>query len=353
MLLIWPEAVMLRYFECKFFTSAFAYGLVSCFLGACSIHPIPKDVTGYGTATIVRKIRCEARDAIRKVVLEILHRDGRHNEIQEITDEFSWRQMPLNSWEQKKLNDVQEIGIVYDFSLQGDETDNLTFNATILDPFKSGMATFAPSLGNQTERNNVRAFTVTDSFASLWNLGRGKGDKDHCYFGSSASSGPNFEYPIAGRIGLDEMVQTFVRLSVAGDLVANEDLSGPFSISPSGAPTMVDTLIFTTTVNAGLEPSVTLTPGTGVQLTNASLNGTVKRVDVHEVVIAMAVGKSTVHLSAAALAASLTPRTTSLFFTSNPKNPGSSGEALAAQAATQYYIRRSLLRRASIAIAAP
>jgi hypothetical protein len=343
-------AVMFRYFGCKFFDSVFLYGLVSCFLGACSIHPIPKDVTGYGTATVVRKIRCEARDAIRNVVLEILHQGGRHKDIQEIADDFSWHQMSFTPWEQTKLNDVQNIGIVYDFSLQGDETDDLTFNASILEPLKNGMATFAPTLGNKTERSNVRAFTVSDSFTSLWNLGRKKDDKNHCKFGTSAPSSPNYEYPIAGRIGLDEMVQTFVRLAVSGDIVAQEDPTATVAINPSGAPTMVDTLIFTTTVNAGLAPSISLTPGgTAVQLTSASLNGTVMRVDTHKVVIGMAMGKSTVHLSAAALAASLTPRTTSLFFTSNPKNPGSSGEALAAQAVTQYYIRRDL-RRGSIAI---
>jgi len=113
---------------------------------------------------------------------------------------------------------------------------------------------------------------------------------------------------------------------------------------------MVDTLTFTTTVNAGLEPSITLTPATGVQLSNTFLNGTVKRVDTHEVVIAMAMGRSTVHLSPAALVAALSPKTTNLFFTSNPKNPRISGEELAAQALTQHYIRHGFLHRASIAI---
>ena len=339
---------MLRQFERKF-VSVLSYGLVSCFLGACSIHPIPKDVTGYSTPTIVRKIRCEARDAVRNVVLEVLHKGGRHPEIQQITDDFSLRQLSLTPSVQTRLNDIQNIGIVYDFSLEGDETDGLTFDATILEPLRNGMATFAPSLGNKTERSNLRTFTVSDSFTSLWNLGRGKGDRDHCKFGSSGP-GPNFEYPIAGRIGLDEMVQTFVRLAISGDLISEQDSATTVSINPSGAPTMVDTLTFMTTINAGLQPTLTLTPaGTGVQLTNATLNGSAMRTDTHKVVIGMAMGQSTTRLSSAALVASLSTRTTSLFFTSNPKNPGSSGEALAAQAVTQYYLRRDL-RRASIAI---
>lgn len=48
---------MLRYFPNKFFASALSFGLVSCGLGAYSSRPLPKDVAGYNTATIVRKIR--------------------------------------------------------------------------------------------------------------------------------------------------------------------------------------------------------------------------------------------------------------------------------------------------------
>jgi hypothetical protein len=48
---------MLRYSPRNFLASALLYGLVFCGLGACSIHPLPKDVTGYDTAKIVRKIR--------------------------------------------------------------------------------------------------------------------------------------------------------------------------------------------------------------------------------------------------------------------------------------------------------
>ena len=33
-------------------------------LGACSIHPLPEDVTGLKTAQIVHRIRCEAAKAV-------------------------------------------------------------------------------------------------------------------------------------------------------------------------------------------------------------------------------------------------------------------------------------------------
>lgn len=101
---------------------------------------------------------------------------------------------------------------------------------------------------------------------------------------------------------------------------------------------MVDTIIFTTTISAGLTPKVTFSPaGTGVQLMDASLAGTVSRVDTHEVVIGLALGSSPANTGA--LSALLNAKTTALFFTHQAKDPGFSGEVLAAQAVTQEFIR--------------
>src|SRR5215467_3644137 len=43
-------------------------------LSSCAIHPLPEDVTGVDTAGIVKQIRCEARDAARKIILRELER---------------------------------------------------------------------------------------------------------------------------------------------------------------------------------------------------------------------------------------------------------------------------------------
>jgi len=343
---------MLRYF-CKYFSLS-----LTCFFGACSIHPLPNDVTGVKTATIVRKIRCEAKEAILLAAYEILHRKHRH---QEISNEDSLHKMDsrsLNRWESERLDDLVKIGIVYNFTLQGVETDGLMFNSDIIKPIKNGTETYSPSLGNSLKRDNTRTFTISDSFTKLLAL-----SPNHCNFNST---GPNYEYPIAGRIGLDEMIQTFVRLSATGDVVpedssdasqkssttANDSSQTPpasatpkapanassDTLSPAGPPTMVDTIIFTTTISAGLTPKVTFSPaGTGVQLMDASLAGTVSRVDTHEVVIGLALGSSPANTGA--LSALLNAKTTALFFTHQAKDPGFSGEVLAAQAVTQEFIR--------------
>jgi hypothetical protein len=343
---------MLRYFPRKFFVSALSYGVVFCGLGACSVHPLPKDVTGYETATIVRKIRCEARDAIRKAAFEILRKRRREEEIPEITDQNSLHKVSLTPWEAKRITDLERIGIVYDFTLEGLESNSLTFSADVIKPIKTGgMETFSPSFSDTLKRDNVRTFTVSDSFTTLLNLGA-KNDKHHCAF---QSSDPNLAYPIVGRIGLDEMIKTFVRLTVSGDLVAPEDPEKPgaggLTLTPAGPPTMVDNLTFTTTVSAGLTPQIKLSPvGTDVQLMDASLAGTVMRMDTHTVTIGLALGKSPATLSVAALTELLPSRTTALFLTSQAKQSGS-GEVLATQAIAQYYIRRDLRRgRGSIAV---
>lgn len=330
---------MLRHFH-KYFALGISCGVVFCGLGACSIHPLPNDVTGIKTATIVRKIRCEAKGALEKAGGEIRRSDGRHEE--DGTSPYTAKQ-PLGSWRQAKLDDLQRIGIVYNFTLEGVESGGLTFNADVIKPLKNGTETFSPSLGNTLKRDNTRTFTVSDSYSSLASL-----KTEHCNFNSSD---PNYEYPIVGRIGLDEMIQTFIRLAVSGDVVGPEDPTKtiPLTLTPAGPPTMVDTLIFTTTISAGLTPKVTFSPaGTGVQLMDATLVGSVMRMDTHQVIIGMALGKPSAGLSASA-SAGLSPKTTALFFTHRAKDSANTGEALAAQAVTQEFIRRGL-RRVDLAI---
>src|ERR1700681_1495348 len=42
-------------------------------LAGCAIHPLPEDVTGVDTYHIVRQIRCETREALKKELLLYLY----------------------------------------------------------------------------------------------------------------------------------------------------------------------------------------------------------------------------------------------------------------------------------------
>src|SRR5260370_42701367 len=56
------------------YVRVFAALAASALMSGCAIHPLPEDVTGVSTYHIVRQIRCEARDAIRKTIIVWLGR---------------------------------------------------------------------------------------------------------------------------------------------------------------------------------------------------------------------------------------------------------------------------------------
>jgi hypothetical protein len=231
-------------------------------VGACAIHPLPEDVTGVDTRQIVHRIRCEARDAVYAA------------------------RTP------KRLDALNEMVIVYSFSLQGTEIDGFTPSATFVAPVTSGAWAFNPSVGDTVTRANVRTFTIVDNYKTLAALSGSRKDHDHC---ATVPTGVNYQYPIVGRIGVGEMIKTFTDLAlhtnVEADVQSQSDLdqNGALDSSMNGPPTMVDTISFTTMLTAGVTPSLSLTPvGSGAQLTGASFGLNFQRQDVHQVIVGLA-----------------------------------------------------------------
>jgi hypothetical protein len=242
--------------------------------GACAIHPLPENVTGVKTAGIVHRIRCEARDAVDQAQRRLIQRleqvrSARRREIIE-----------------SRQNILRQIGIVFSFSLQGQEQDNLsTASATFAQPLSNGSFTFNPSVGDSVTRGNIRTFTVIESFSSLLKM-----SSDRC---RSEPTGPNYQYPIVGTIGVAEMIDTFVNLALYTGLGAEQlniaEGAGSPNVEETAPPAMVDTISFTTTLSAGVNPLWVLNPvGSATQLTGASINVGVQRMDVHQVIIGLA-----------------------------------------------------------------
>jgi hypothetical protein len=236
----------------KLFGIALSFGLT-----ACAIHPLPENVTGVKTGQIVHHIRCEAYDAV-------------------------FETGPISLERQQAL---QQIGIVYSFSLSGTETDGFTPSATFIAPVPTGAWTFNPSAGDTVSRQNVRTFTIVDNYNTLKPL------ENSC---KAEPKGENFQYPIVGTIGIAEMIKTFVGLAshayIGGDLGTTiTDQTGTLSTSTNGPPTMVDTISFMTTLSAGVTPTLALTPtGSGTALTGATLGLNFSRVDAHQVIVGLA-----------------------------------------------------------------
>jgi hypothetical protein len=140
------------------------------------------------------------------------------------------------------------------------------------------------------ERSNERTFTLTDTLGDLLTtVSVPRQNPPYCE-GKIVQA--NYIYPIAGRIGVYPMVHTFFQLNVFTNLAATDSTSK--SGNPAlAAPTLTDKLIFTTTIDASVNPVVTFTPiGKALQFTDASFTAMAKRIDTHKVYVSLALESS-------------------------------------------------------------
>jgi hypothetical protein len=224
-----------------------AYGWLATLLAAgllsCSIHPLPEDVTRKTTYEIVEAIRCEARDAIIAYALP------------------------------ERMFDNAFIG--YEFQFQITEDNNASASADFKHPFTGGTFTLGISGGAEKQRVGDRNFRIVESFRDLRNL-----KPEICY---GVVSGKNYKYPIAGTVGLAEVIQTYVKIEKVVNLAVTKG---------ADVPTFADKLVFTTTLKGGAKPSVELqaVPGS-FRLVKASGDFNAQRKDVHKLIIAIALDK--------------------------------------------------------------
>src|SRR5262249_29406395 len=135
------------------------------------------------------------------------------------------------------IRKFKDTAIAYDFTFNMTETTNLDPTVDLTRPLTH--KTFGTSIGAGFDRarQNIREFTLTDTFARLFTEIRER----YC---SEIADGKNYLYPITGRIGIDEMIGTFVRLTLFADLTGQLDEADV--IGQKGPPTMADTITFTT-----------------------------------------------------------------------------------------------------------
>jgi len=267
---------------------------LSCVLASCAIHPLPEDVTGLTTYEIVRQIRCEAREAVVELAIGWLTadenlKDGKVDPAsRRIGIEFAEHARPIQTFSPKlfkgRVNKILTVfydsGIAYNFNLTMTENNNIDPTIDLLKPMSNGgKFTVGVTANADRQRQNVRIFTITDTFSGLVQ----KIPDDYC---TGKIVRENYIYPIAGKIGIEKMIEDFIRLTLFADL------SGTSSGGKvSGPPTMSDTLEFTTTFSISATPKVTFAQiGNALQFADASLNATAKRVDDHKVTVGLALG---------------------------------------------------------------
>jgi hypothetical protein len=270
---------------------------LAALLAGCAIHPLPEDVTGVDTADIVRQIRCESREAvIHEIKQWLVSRASAGDRVSqqllmkydadpESISNFNANVFPASYAEERKLvNLFYSAAVAYTFDLKMSENSDLNppanFNLLRPSPPRPKF-TLGIGAGALLDRSNERKFTATDTFGSLLKLNAAEVRGRRYCTGFIVTE--NYVYPIAGRIGTLKVIHDFINLTLF------ESLSG----DKGAPPTMTDDLIFTTTVSASVNPVVTFTPvGRALQFADASFTAAVKRSDVHEVTVGVAIDKS-------------------------------------------------------------
>jgi hypothetical protein len=159
---------------------------------------------------------------------------------------------------------------VFEFEFDAQEDNNATSNGTITWPIALGTIKLAYDVGDKKQRLNERTVKVVSTFAELIV------EKDQNCGDVAVAVDERFprRYPITGEIGLDEVISDY--LIVAGRKGRK--------FSTTDGKSYFNAITFTTTVNGGLNPSISLTKRMG-QLVDADVDLAVIRKDVHKVTI--------------------------------------------------------------------
>lgn len=249
--------------------------LLALALSGCATQPLPQDYAGVDTYGIVKQIRCEAREAIQDYAIAYLRSSGLPAEAADLERNgfagFDKSRLPPDV--RKTVLRYNRSAITYDFSFDITETNDAVASARFLETLNRGLFNLDVGAGIKKKRKNVRGFRVSDDMETLVSTV----SDNYC---QGTAKERNGLYPITGKIGLDELVHTFFDLNQTGNLAPKRGES---------VPVIADTIEFTTSLSGGLNPTIQLRPvGTGFQLVNAGLDLDATRVDIHQVVIALA-----------------------------------------------------------------
>jgi hypothetical protein len=299
-------------------------------LFACAVRPTTQQVTGgLDTARIAQAIRCEMRDAYITLLIGALSQ-GRDKHNMEVAAGLSRdrlaRFIPPNGAsldrdgiaiararnesqvfqtlltsgykglhdEDKQLKQVVEtyspVFIVYKYVFDMTRTDHLGGSVDLLSVLTRGTLT-TPIEGSfegkrQAKREFVQADRVDELLTNLPTIRVCNRLRAELAGGEPL---PNGAYPIAGKLDLIEVVRSFITANQSGNLIGQVSEAEVLTVqNPKPVPSMSETLVFTTTLHAGINPKLELAKrlsGTDVQ--TSILQATSDRVDIHTLTLIM------------------------------------------------------------------
>ncbi|WP_156944816.1 hypothetical protein [Bradyrhizobium sp. Ec3.3] len=246
-------------------------------LAGCAIHPVQQDVTGVRTPDLVQYIRCESRLAIQDKATALFRKEDPTNPLIDELDAIHGKPWPLtlrarlNGRERAIYDRYIKTGIAYDFSFDITEDNGASAAVDPVKLFTNGTAGLGLSASGDFRRENLRHFVVSETAEDLLQNGQMKCDPDY--------KTSNYAYPIAGKIGIDELISTFFDLNEIRNL----------SPDKTSATVFADTLTFTTTLAGSATPHVIVAPaGNHLGLASAaSLGAFGSRVDKHSLIIGL------------------------------------------------------------------
>lgn len=257
-------------------------------LCACATHPLPEDYARVDTFSIVKRIRCEARSAIKDATAEFLKKFDPNDRyaidsgaaLASGTMDFAELDVArLGPNTKPYIVKYEPAAIAYDFTFDITEENNISTQVDLGGIISRGAFLMPIKAENDRQRQTVRNFRIADKFGNL------RGDSTLCVTPQQLA---NHAYPITGRIGLAEVVRTFI------DLNENQHLTG--SKDAETVPTLADTFNFQTTISGSLAPKITLSPLRGaIDVADAEVAGAASRKDIHRVIVAMALPTESPH----------------------------------------------------------
>jgi hypothetical protein len=236
-------------------------------LAACSVHPLPEDFSRASTVDIVKSIRCEAGVGVAGLMDSL---------------------KPEDRLKAAQIIKATMIGYDFDFQITeensagGKKGENGSFT-TFERSFTSTPSSLDLRASATLNRRNTRNFTIIEPLADLTK-------KESLALCNDRTKGENWAYPIAGAIGLDEVVRTYLKLELLTELQGIE--GGPRPADATGKfPAHVvfsDDLQFTTYLSAGASGKVVLDAVVGrLSVRDASFGVSASRNDIHSVIVAL------------------------------------------------------------------
>lgn len=260
------------------------FPMLTLALGGCAIHPVQQDVTGFPTKDIVMRIRCETRRAVEDKAIDLLSKlsDARSRLLAEqlakdrtLFARINPATLPRKD-EQEFYSRYINTAVAYEFSFDIAEDNKAALLADPVRLITNGTAGIAIGASSDFNRSNIRRFAMVDTFKELF--------RDEKLFDCFPGYKPkNFVYPIAGTVGMADLISTFI------DVNEQKFLSTASDKDPS---VFGDTMKFSTTLVGAATPHVELSPlGNNWGLASPTNIGfSASRTDVHQLTVGLSMG---------------------------------------------------------------